>query len=182
MRFNHPILLLQTIRLGLCFLSIWWGNPTLFFPTVHSHALWRWQSLLVLIGIDRSYWRNNRSSLLRHPTQDTLFLHIYTYMHLQWKTTAAVHNSGGASRRHPHQLWGSSVFHPLHPISLRNHCFTRSSISLFIRKPTHASQDNMPNKPWWIYKEGNCLLNAKRKNIYFFLFICDLIRSLVDIN
>ena len=135
MRFNHLILLLQTIRLRLCFLSIWWGNLTLFFPTICSHALWRWRSVLLLIGIDRNSCRNNRGRLLQRfgPHPRTLRFNIWTCMTAHAPKSAC--NSGWASMRHPHQLWTSSENHPLHPISWRNHCFTTISIFLFIRKP-----------------------------------------------
>lgn len=153
MRFNHPILLLQTIRLWLCFLSIWWGNLTPFFPTIRSHTLWRRRSVLLLIGIDRSYCRNNKSRLPRrlgpHPK------HCASTVRRARTPLPATHGSSGTSTRRPHQLWRSSEYHPLHPISWRNHCFTTISIPLFIRKPhayARTSADNASDKPGWKWK------------------------------
>lgn len=115
-RFNHLILLLQTIRLWLCFLSIWRGDLTPCSPAIRSHTLWRWRSVLPLIRIDRSYCRNNKNRLLwslRAPPQKTLRFPADTYSTHAHMPPPSTRNSSGTYHKTSSsimkELWVPSI-------------------------------------------------------------------------
>lgn len=145
---------------GFVFFQFDKGNLTPFLPAIRSHTLWRRRSVLLLIRIDRSYCRNNKNRLLRSlgaPPKSTAPPQTHTHAH----TPPSMHNSSGTSTRHPHQLWRSSEYHPLHPISWRNHCFTTISIPLFIRKPHAHTRDTHKSAHRMNMEELKSSQNAK---------------------